>query len=575
MRQPKEEEPIASGEILVVDDNPANLLAIEAALTGIDCRVVRAQSGDEALRLLLVRDFALILLDVKMPTLDGFETARIIRSRKRSRHTPIIFVTAHSRDDAEVLAAYQLGAVDFLFKPIIREVLQTKAGVFVELQRRTAEVARQAELIREHERREHERALAEERSRWEAEALRQRMEQLADADRRKDEFLAVLGHELRNPLVPIVTGLELLREKLAGDACADKSTQRVREAMERQAQHLTRLVDDLLDISRISSGRIELRKAPIEIQSVLEQAIATSRPLIDQKRHHLSCRQPEQAVWVEGDAVRLVQVVANLINNAAHYTRDEGTIAVSANASDGQVEIRVSDTGRGISAEFLPHVFEMFAQGRATGDGGGLGLGLAIVRRLVIMHGGSVSAHSAGQGLGSEFAICLPLATPAVAAAATANGGASADALSTGAQPAPSQQATASASAAVTAPKRGLVIALVEDNDDGREVMTELLTRWGHKVEVAKDGIEGAALIARLRPDLALVDVGLPGLDGYGVVASVRKQIGCGVVRLVAMTGFGQDSDRRRAREAGFDAHLVKPVSIEALQKVVSFKEQQ
>jgi CheY-like chemotaxis protein len=202
-------------------------------------------------------------------------------------------------------------------------------------------------------------------------------------------------------------------------------------------------------------------------------------------------------------------------------------------------------------------------------------LGLAIVRRLVIMHGGSVSAHSAGQGLGSEFAICLPLATPTVAAAATANEGASADALSAGAQPAPSQQATASASAAATAPKCGLVIALVEDNDDGREVMTELLTRWGHKVEVAKDGIEGAALIARLRPDLALVDVGLPGLDGYGVVASVRKQIGCDVVRLVAMTGFGQDSDRRRAREAGFDAHLVKPVSIEALQKVVSFKEQQ
>ncbi|HEX2675691.1 MAG TPA: response regulator, partial [Polyangiales bacterium] len=242
------------GDILVVDDNAANLVAIEAALGSLSSRVMRAQSGSEALRLMLDRDFALVLLDVNMPSMGGFETARVIRARKRSSHTPIIFITAYGRDDREVRAAYELGAVDFLFKPIVPEVLIAKAAVFVELQRRAAEVARQAEQIREHERREHERALEEERHRWQEQALRREMDQMAETDRKKDQFLAVLAHELRTPLSPIVTGLELLGEKLAELGTSDGSFLRIRDTMARQAKHLTRLVDDLLDISRISSG---------------------------------------------------------------------------------------------------------------------------------------------------------------------------------------------------------------------------------------------------------------------------------------------------------------------------------
>ena len=241
-------------DILVVDDNPANLLAVEAALGELGARMVRAHSGGEALKLLLSHDFALILLDVKMPSMDGFETARLIRARRRSSHTPIIFVTAHGRDDREVLAAYQLGAVDFLFKPIVPEILRAKVNVFVELQARSAEVARQAELIREHERREHERSLAEERARWQAQALQHQMEQLAETNRRKDQFLALLGPELRNPLAPMMAGLELLRGRFerAGQPI-DEQLRRTRDVLEKQTRHLTRLVDDLLDISRIWS----------------------------------------------------------------------------------------------------------------------------------------------------------------------------------------------------------------------------------------------------------------------------------------------------------------------------------
>src|SRR5688572_9570166 len=283
-------------DILVIDDNPANLLAIEAALAGLGLNLVTAQSGADGLRQLLERDFALILLDIEMPGMNGFETARLVRGRLRTRHVPIIFVTAFSRDDREILEGYALGAVDFLFKPIVPEVLRAKASVFVELRRRTDEVARQAELLREAERQEHKRRLAEERQRWESEALREQMEkekanaaatahkaaelartvaalerveselmerqrQLEQADRRKNEFLALLGHELRNPLAPIVTGLELIRSRPFDDPILRKAC----GALERQVGHLTRLVDDLLDVSRITTGKIDLRRERVTI----------------------------------------------------------------------------------------------------------------------------------------------------------------------------------------------------------------------------------------------------------------------------------------------------------------------
>lgn len=544
---------LSPADILVVDDNPKNLVAIETALGELGARVQRAQSGSEALRLLLEHDFALILLDVKMPTMDGFETARLIRARKRSAHTPIIFITAYDRDDAEILAAYELGAVDFLFKPIVPEVLRAKAGVFVELQLRTAEVARQAELIREHERREHERSLAAERSRWEGEAMLRQMEHLAEVDRRKDRFLALLSHELRNPLAPIMAGLELLRSffEQAGPAI-DAEARRTRDILEKQARHLGRLVDDLLDLSRINSGKIDLRRENITLQDLAKQAADTTRPIMDERGHSLQLDLPDEVsdpLWVNGDPVRLLQVLSNLLNNAARYTPERGQIRLAIKrGADEFATIQVIDNGRGIAPEFMDKVFDAFTQ-EDQRTGAGLGVGLSVVRQLVTMHDGEVDVTSAGAGQGSEFRVRLPLVAQPQPKAAAANEKIEKD------------------------PDRPLSILLIDDNEDIRELMSALLRRWGHNVQVAPDGEEGCELALAGKPDVAFVDIGLPGMDGYGVAARLRTERRRDQLRLVAMTGFGQESDKRRALDAGFDLHIVKPASVEALRHALSFKE--
>jgi signal transduction histidine kinase len=538
-----------SGDILIVDDNVANLLATETALGGLGGHVVRARSGEEALRILLERDFALILLDVKMPSLGGFETARLIRERRRSRHTPIIFITAYGRDEQDVLAAYNLGAVDFLFKPIVAEVLQSKASVFVELQRRNAEVAHQAAQLRDHERRAHEQTLADERRRWDDEALRRQMTAMAEADQRKDEFLAMLGHELRNPLSAIVIGCDLLLRKLKAAPGIDETVFRTRARIDRQAQHLKRLVDDLLDIARINSGKVELKKTATSIQDVIENAVTTSQPAMDERGHKLIVDVPPQPVMLFADADRLTQVVANLLNNAARYTDDGGSIRVECRGLGDTVEIRVIDSGRGIAPDLLPRIFDIFVQEQKDGSGRGLGLGLTIVKRLVTIHQGTVSASSDGPGEGSTFTITLPVGPV---------------------DPALREQETAPEQPAQPETITPLKIVLVEDNEDIRDSMRELLMSVGHVVDTAADGAAGAELILRAVPDVALVDLGLPMLDGYQVAQRVRAQLGPERVRLIAMTGYGQDADRRRTKEAGFDAHLVKPAEMDALMKLLS-----
>jgi two-component system, sensor histidine kinase len=546
-----------SVDILVVDDNAANLLAMEAALGLVGGRVVRAHSGEEALRMLLDHDFALILLDVQMPSLGGFETARLIRERRRSRHTPIIFVTAHDRDEQDVLAAYKLGAVDFLFKPVVAEILQSKVGVFVELQRRTMQVTRQSELLREHERRAHERTLEEERRRWEEEALRRKVVEMAEADKRKDEFLAVLGHELRNPLSAIVVGCELLTRKLASTPGVDEAVLRARDRIDRQAQHLRRLVDDLLDLARINSGKIELKKSFTSIQHVVEQAVVSTLPSIEEHGHKLTVELPPEPVTLWADPDRLIQIIANLLNNSARYTDDGGSIVVTGRVrgEDGLLEIRVSDNGRGIGPELLPRVFDIFFQEQGRGTGHGLGLGLTIVKRLVAMHQGAVVAASAGAGQGSTFTITLPL-HPARGTAEI-----------------PAEIPASRGTAAPSPSAKSLSIVLVEDNADMRESLKELLIGLGHSVHTANDGGSGVELILRLEPDVAIVDLGLPVLDGYRVAQQVRSRLGRERVRLVAMTGYGQDADRARSREAGFDTHLVKPADMSAVIEILSARE--
>jgi signal transduction histidine kinase len=543
------------GDILVVDDNQSNILAIEVALANLASRVVKASSGEEALRHLLHEDFAVILLDVNMPTLDGFETARLIRARQRTRHLPIIFVTGYDREDVEVLEGYGLGAVDFLFKPIVPEVLRAKVGVFVELKRRSDEISRQTELLRQHERLESQRRLEEERQRWESDLLRRQMEeqrrlalevarvneQLKEADRRKDEFIAMLAHELRNPLAPIVIGIELMESY----GLNEPLLKRTHETMKRQVEQLTRLVDDLLDVSRITSGKIELRKESVTLGTIVEQAVDMARPALEAQGHRLTLQVPDEPIQLSADTVRLIQVVANLLNNSVRYTEPGGDIRLTCTRDGDQVVIVVTDNGRGIEPELIERIFDMFVQKREGGPG--LGLGLTLVRRLVEMHGGTVAARSEGVGKGAEFEVRLPLGDAPVALSEASLSGPT-----------------------VLVPARSLRIIIIDDNEDIREMAGAILQHLGHEVQVAASGAEGVDLVLRHQPDVVLVDIGMPGMDGYQVARTVRSSLPSGAPRLIAMTGFGQAQDRQRAFEAGFSAHLVKPTTQERLLRVLS-----
>jgi two-component system, sensor histidine kinase len=391
-------------DILVVDDVPANLLSFDAALEPLGRRIVAVRSGMEALGQLLDQDFAVVLLDVQMPEMDGFETARLIRSRERTRSLPIIFVTAYSHDDAEVRRAYQLGAVDFLFKPLDAEVLRAKTRVFVELA--------------DAQRRENERLLDEQRNRLEADALqaqiaaehatnevlRRANEELAVADRRKNEFLAILGHELRNPLAPMQSAVELIQRH------PDKPVgERVLDIMARQLAHMKRLVDDLFDLSRIGSGKLELRRERLRLADVVDEAIALTRPTIDAQHHALSVIGGDSELLVDGDRTRLVQTLGNLLGNAARYTPPGGRIEVTWGRRDGSAFIRVVDNGMGIDPAMLDRVFEMFVQEPESHGRGGLGLGLSLARQLAELHGGTLQATSEGKGRGSAFELTLPI----------------------------------------------------------------------------------------------------------------------------------------------------------------------
>jgi signal transduction histidine kinase len=541
--------------ILLVDDNASNLLALEAMLDGPGLNLVRARSGEEALRRLLEEDFALILMDVQMPGMDGFEAAELVRGRERCRHVPIIFLTAFADGEVQAFRGYSLGAVDFLFKPIVPEVLRSKVAVFVELFRKTEQVRRQAEQLRETQHREHQRLLLEEQRRWEIERLRataaeekRTAERLAEADRRKDEFLAMLGHELRNPLAALLNSLHLLGTVAPGDVEAEQA----REIAGRQARHLKRLVDDLLDVSRITNGKIQLQTAPVDLRGVVDRAVETARPLIDAGDLQLSVSLPDGPVPMEADAARLEQVFANLLSNAAKYTEPGGRIAVEAALEGDQAVVRVRDTGIGIAPELLPRVFDLFAQAERSLDRsqGGLGIGLTLVRRLVELHGGSVAALSAGTGLGSEFVVRLPATPP--------NG-----------QHLP--QVPSGDPAAPHAEERSRRrVLVVDDNVDAAVVMAKLLRRRGHEVEIAHDGPQAVVLAQDHPPDVILLDIGLPGMDGYEVARVLRGSVGLECSLLVALTGYGQEEHRRKAQDAGMDLHLTKPVDPRELEDLLS-----
>jgi PAS domain S-box-containing protein len=372
-------------------------------------------------------------------------------------------------------------------------------------------------------------------------------EALKLADRRKNEFLAMLAHELRNPLAPIRNAVQLLRRL----GPQDPQLQHARDVIERQTQHMERLVGDLLDTSRITRGKITLRKEPLELMHVIGRAMETSRPLIEARRQHLAVSLPKEPVRLRGDVIRLAQVVSNLLSNAAKYTEEGGHIWLTGDVEKGEIVIRVRDDGMGIPAAFLPHIFDLFTQAERSLDRsqGGLGIGLALVRSLVELHGGRVQAFSSGPGLGSEFVIYLPILTedilePEVHRAVPHQGG--------------------------SIPPAHHRVLVVDDNIDSAESMALLLKLGGHEVQLAHDGQAALDIAQMFQPHVVLLDIGLPRMDGYEVARRLRNDAAMQKTVLIALTGYGQTEDRRQSKNAGFDHHFIKPVDPEALEALIS-----
>ena len=666
-------------KILLVDDQPSNLTALEVMLASTGCRLVRAQTPDEALLALLDDDFAAVVLDVKMPGMSGFELARLIKDRRRTRHLPILFLTAYLLDDDDVVRGYQAGAVDYLTKPINPLILQSKIAVFADLyrnrraladtnrsleremaEREAAQAAlRQAnqelevrvlertealsiahDAVRENDERlrlamdsarmgwwmwdlvgdriawspnpRHpvdappedfggsigelmEMIHPDDRARVDQEVNRSlrtsgefrcevrflrpegavrwalatgkvtfdpsgrpvRMtgvdldittrkeaeEALREADRKKDEFLAMLAHELRNPLAPVGYALEVLQ--LKGPVTPE--LQWAHGVIFRQLRQMTRLVDDLLDVSRISRGTLEVRREPVQVDAIVRDAIETSRPIIEASGSELSVTLPADPISVSGDPVRLAQCLMNLLTNAAKYSPRGGRIALVATRQGGTVEISVKDDGIGIPREMLGRIFEIFTQVDRSLERsrGGLGVGLALVDKIVAMHGGTVEARSDGVGRGSEFVVRLPvLETITVPVLAPKESGIS-----------------------VNGVKQRILVA--EDGRDAADSFGTLLSILGYEVRIAYDGQEAIEAAEAFRPGVVIMDIGMPKLNGYDAARHIRAQPWGKDIFLVALTGWGQSEDRRRSREAGFDRHFTKPVDPAALESLL------
>lgn len=664
--------------ILVVDDLSEKLLAYETVLSSLGENLVLVTSGAQALKQVLQKQFAVILLDVNMPEMDGFETARLIRSHRRSSATPIIFLTAFT-DEVRTAEGYASGAVDYLPTPVVPEILRAKVRVFVELFKMRLQVAHRAEERARH-------AAAEEANRRLtflsdasailgrslnfhasardlvqlpvpfladsslltvapglvtderhyfvrpgpdrqpqlievgrldllpepmqslahsalqsgvreeargpttqarpgsyyvalplqsrnrtfavltlerqspfnadislAHALASRAataldnallhEELQKADRQKIDFLSMLAHELRNPLAPICNAAQLLRLN-----ATDDDTKWTTEVIDRQVNQMVRLIDDLLDISRITSGKIRLKRQVMDLTEVVSHAVEASQPLIDAHHHHLSVIVPTHPIWIEGDKARIAQVLTNVLNNAAKYTDDGGEIQLMLRLEGNRALVSIRDNGIGIPRDMLRSIFELFTQVERTLDrsSGGLGIGLTLVQRLVDMHGGSVTAESDGPGHGTQFTIALPRCQHSDTATDTSAG----------------------FPAAATDRLRPKIL-IVDDNGDAADTLATLVRLNGHQVQVAYDGPSALTIAKAFQPAIVILDIGLPGLDGYAVAERMRDDVTTRNSMLIAISGYGQPMDESRSIQSGFDLHLVKPVEFSSLQAVL------
>jgi signal transduction histidine kinase len=491
--------------------NDAELLQIQLRRAGFDATTTRVDTAEGFMAALESGGWDLVIADHSMPSFDAPAALKILKDKRLD----LPFIVMSGAISAELaINLMQSGAHDFVSKneparlaPVIRRELREATN---RRARHKAEEDRAATLV-----------------------------ELEVANRAKDEFLAMLGHELRNPLAPIVTALQLM--KLRGDGVL----RREREVIERQVQHLLRLVDDLFDVAKIARGKIELKRRPLELAAAVAQAIEMASPLLEQREHRFTVDVPSRGLMVDADQARLAQVLSNLLTNAARYTLPKGDISLSARVEGGEVVVRVKDSGIGIDADMLPKIFEVFVQGSRAIDRseGGLGIGLALVRNLVALHGGSVSAYSGGRDAGSEFVVRLPSAPAAVAE--------------------PLHDAIATPLA--HADRNGSCVLLVDDNHDALELLSEAVRIQGYDVRTASDGPTALAALDHFTPNVVVLDIGLPVMDGYEVARLIRARPEHRATTLIALTGYGQSEDRARARDAGFDVHLVKPIQLAQL----------
>jgi signal transduction histidine kinase len=517
-----------SVNILLVDDEQRNLDALEAILDDPTYRLLRADEAEKALQLLLANDVAAIVLDIRMPVVSGFELAQLIKGTKKFRQIPIVFLTAHLLDDQDILAGYGAGGVDYLTKPVNPQVLRHKVAVFADLFRKTRALA---ELNDHLERRVQERTAALEQS--EA-ALRASNEQ-------KDRFLATLAHELRNPLAPLRTGLDILLQEPEPSAVAARTL----SVMNRQLDHMVRLVDDLLDVSRINHGTLEIHKEPVDLLLVIDRAIETIGPSLTRRQQsvRIDAGGPVRALV---DPTRIAQVIGNLLNNASKHSHPGAQIRVELRSNGALATIRVIDQGAGIPPEQLARVFEMFTRIERSEENpkDGLGIGLALSRQLAELHAGTLTGTSPGEGKGATFTLSVPMGN------------------------ASSPMADAAPFSATAAIAGALSVVVVEDNEDSAEMMLTWLELLGHDVRVARTGPDGLAIILEAHPDVVLCDIGLPDMDGVEVCIHVMRGMQEPPV-MIALTGWGREDDRQRTIEAGFDHHLVKPVQLDELRSVL------